>query len=145
MPRISAEARSAAAYRAGSRPPAPPKSLKPAVARIWREIAAAKPADWFDGATLRLLRRYCRTLGQAEAVADELDAVAVSSDAARILERRLVALNASCTTMATKLRLTVQSTVDWHDRKNSERGLGEVAADSLIGGGAVVPLLRSRR
>jgi phage terminase small subunit len=60
MPRISAEARSAAAHRAGGKPPPPPAHLPADAAAVWKEIAASKPPDWFDPGSLGLLENYRR-------------------------------------------------------------------------------------
>src|SRR5579859_6634031 len=59
MPRISAEARSAAVFRAGAEPVGPPAHLCRAAAAIWREIVASKPADWFDVGARPVLASYC--------------------------------------------------------------------------------------
>src|ERR1700693_5055735 len=77
MPRKSAEAISAAAYRAGGRPPAPPHDLDPAAAKLWRAIASHQPVDWWTPASLVLLRRFSRTAIYAERLHDELDVTRV--------------------------------------------------------------------
>jgi hypothetical protein len=48
MPRISAESRSAAIYRAKGKAPAPPAHLDAESKKIWRLITHSKPVDYFD-------------------------------------------------------------------------------------------------
>ena len=137
MPRISAEARGALSYRSGSRPPVPPKALSPEAAALWRAIVRAKPLGWFDAGSLPLLARYCRTAARAEQVADELDRTDVEHEDAADLEKRVIKLNGSLTTLATKLRLSVQGSVDRKSRLLDEDGAGGKADDKLLGGNAV--------
>src|SRR5437763_14405013 len=65
MPRISAEARAAATYRAGGKPPAPPKALGEEARAIWQAIVKERPVGWFDSGSLVLLRQYCGTTVEA--------------------------------------------------------------------------------
>lgn len=135
MPRISAEARAAAPFRALARIPDPPEWLSDEGAAHWRAIVAAKPSGWFDAGNLPLLGQYCATLAQAQKVAQQL---AVAEDGVKSiygLEMRLMGLNGSCATLATKLRLSVQGAVDRKSRMLEKSGPGEeVAADPLLGG-----------
>lgn len=138
MPRASAEARSAAALRAGGKRPDPPASLSEDAAALWRQIMADKPLGWFDAGALPLLRLYCVTATRAEEVERLLIATDVAADDAGEVEKRLVKLNGSCTTLATKLRLSVQAAVDRRSRMLDENGPGEeLAADPLLGGKVV--------
>ncbi len=136
MPRISAEARGALSYRVGGRPPPAPKNLSREAAAIWRAIVRAKPLGWFDPGSLPLLARYCRTAVRAEQLADVLDATTVHDLGAADLEKRVVKLNGSLTTLATKLRLSVQGAVDRKSRLLDEAGAGG-ADDRLLGGTAI--------
>ncbi len=140
MPRASAEGRAGAALRSGAVPPAAPLGLGVRAAEIWRAVVAAKPADWFDAGALPLLRQYCVTAAQAEAVDVVLSAADPADPLTGEIEKRLVKLNGSCTTLATKLRLSVQAAVDRRSGMLGERGPGEEAAADPLLGGKVVPL-----
>jgi phage terminase small subunit len=59
MPRRTAESRSAAYLRSGSKPPAAPDSLSPEAKRIWKKIANTRPHDFFDAAAQVLLAQFC--------------------------------------------------------------------------------------
>jgi hypothetical protein len=124
MARQSAEARSAAAFRAGGTPrPAPPHLSKPA-AELWAAITASKPADWFDAGSAVLLESYCELAVQGRALARHLARLRAADawpEAAGV-ERRFAALSARLTTLASKLRLSVQSVVAVQARKLAERG-----------------------
>lgn len=139
MARISAEARGASVYRAGGKLPQAPANFSKEAADIWREVVSAKPVDWFDGGSLRLLRQFCRTMAQAERIAVELDAPEarmLSAVDIEVRERRLVALNGNCTTLATKLRITVQLAIGTKSGMITE-GTDGSAEDELLGGKAV--------
>lgn len=140
MPRASAEARAATAQRAGSKRPEPPEWLNEEAAGHWRRIVADKPLGWFDAGSLPLLAQYCASLVRARQLAEQLEAVLPADKGAQALEVRLMGLNGSCATLATKLRLAVQSAVDRKSRMLDESGPGEeTAADPLLGG-KVIPL-----
>lgn len=137
MPRISAEARSAGAYRAGGKPPAPPRDISPEAAKVWREIANGKPVGWFDAGSLVLLRQYCETTVEARRFAALLAGEFDSLDDRIEVGKHIVRLNGNLTTMATKLRLSVQAAVDRRNRILDEDGAGAKAGDKLLGGKAV--------
>lgn len=138
MPRASAEGRAATAYRAGAKRPAPPAWLLPEAAATWRQIVGAKPLGWFDAGSLPLLAQYCATLVRARELAEQLVVVPPREKGAQALEVRLMGVNGSCATLATKLRLSVQSAVDRKSRMLDEAGEGEeAAADPLLGGKVV--------
>jgi hypothetical protein len=148
MSRMSAEARGASAFRAGNRPPPPPENFSDAAAAIWREIVGSKPVDWFDGGSFGLLRQFCRTMAQAESVAlqlaatetdeQKIDALERRIVAQRLeaLERRLIALNTCCTTLATKLRISVQAKISTRSGMLTEKA-DKDADDALLGGRAI--------
>lgn len=141
MSRQSAESRAAAAYRAGSAPPAPPRHLSKQAAAIWVEIAASKPADWFDAGARILLENYCETAVHARGIAKRLAHLRKSSawEEAKPWEKRLALMSTTLTTLATKLRLSVQALVDRRSRGILERGAQPEAKqpDTLLGGKAV--------
>jgi len=143
MPRQSAEARAAAALTAGGGAPRPPKHLSKEAAAVWREIAESKPADWFDPGACVLLENYCELTCQARAVAAKLAKLrrASSWEESKAFERRLAWITVTLSTVATKLRLSVQALVERQSRKILERGQAPITskpkADRLIGGEAV--------
>jgi hypothetical protein len=140
MPRISSEARSGAAFRAGGgSAPKPPKHLSDAAKAIWQEVAASKPVDWFDPGACVLLESYCELGAHARVVHARLVKLreAEAWDDCKAWEKRAGLLAEKLSTLATKLRLSVQAQVDRHSRKITEKGAGETAGDPLIGGAAV--------
>lgn len=149
MPRISAEARSAAVYRAGGKASAPPSELSDGAKKLWRSIVSCKPVSWFDGGSLPILARYCEAMAQAERIEDELRRLVDVTDPVYLkLTQALISLNANCTTMAVKLRLSVQNNIDRKSRKLDEIGTGENdesevnSAKTLLGGNAAWPGLK---
>lgn len=108
---------------------------------MWREIAASKPADWFDSGAQPLLARYCTLETQARRLSKRLDALmkAGAWKDAREFEKRLSLMSLTQTTLATKLRLSVQAVMDRRSGKVGERGQGKPDAkpDTLLGGHAV--------
>jgi hypothetical protein len=143
MPRISAEARAAAAFRAGAAPPPAPPNLSRDAATVWAEIVASKPVDWFDPGARILLECYCETSVHARAIAKRLDRWRRTGtlEEARSWEKRYALLIGSLVMLATKLRLTVQALIDRRSRAILERGNLEPPRagrhDRLLGGEAV--------
>ena len=138
MPRASAEGRAASAYRAGEKRPEPPAGLNAVAAAEWRRIVASKPLGWFDAGSLLLLETYCATFARLRDLLALLDETPPNEKGAAYLEQRIMGLNGSCATLATKLRLTVQGAVDRKSRMLDEKGPGEeAAADPLLGGKVV--------
>ena len=158
MPRQSADARAAAAFRAGSSHPKPPRGLTGRAKGLWLEIVRSKPIDWFDPGSFPLLRQYCVLAAYAEEVGTRLrvvprggpavaggepvepvdPAALAAARSAAVKELREVA--ATCTSLATKLRLSVQSNVERHSRMLDEPGLPPAPVATrphLIGGKAV--------
>jgi phage terminase small subunit len=62
MPRISAEARAAAVWRTGGRPPRAPKHLSAGAKKVWQEIVAGYPDDYFQPGATILLEQLCTSL-----------------------------------------------------------------------------------
>ena len=139
MPRISAESRGAAAFRAGGQVPEPPPTLDKDGAAVWREIAASKPADWFDPGTHGMFEGYCEATVHMRHLHKELRALRKrgTEGEQKAMEKRVALVWASMCTMATKLRLSVQANMEWHSRKIGERGAEDTASDRLLGGHAV--------
>ena len=134
MPRQSAESIAAAAFRGTSsgRRHDPPAELTKEAAEVWRGIVTSRPADWFAAGNLELLALYCRLVVMSRDQAATVEACP-EDDAALA---RMVKTATTMTTIAVKLRLTVQNNVD---RKS--RVLDEVDSkpkpSSLLGGHAV--------
>lgn len=135
MPRLSAEARAGAALRAGDHRRPPPKGLCAAARRIWCEIVAERPADWFDAGSAPLLRLYCTLSVYCE----RLEPLVAEGDPAAAKELRKT--SGTLTTLATKLRLSVQAVVRRDAGKLNERGPGLLP---LLGGNAVAFPIRGR-
>jgi hypothetical protein len=140
MSRQSAESKADAMLRAGSAPPKPPKHLPKAAAAIWLEIAASKPADFFDVGAQPLLEQYCLLIVHARAMNRRMERLVRCGkwDDLKPWEKRRNQLNASLATLATKLRLSIQALVDRRSRGLLERGAQPGAKpDPLLGGRAV--------
>lgn len=54
--------------------PRPPAELSDFEARLWSEIVATKPADWWRKDTFPLLVSYCQAIAQASVIDDHLRA-----------------------------------------------------------------------
>lgn len=139
MPRISAEARAAAAFRAGQAPPEPPKDLGAAASAVWRRIVADRPVDWFRPGSEELLGQFCRSVVEAKKIARELRRLSpLDAEYEKMLKFHQSA-TALMNITAQRLRLTVQNDVNWHSRKLNEYGSGANAPaglSRLLGGKA---------
>ena len=125
MPRQSIEAKAAAAWRNGRGPPDPPGYLSKAAKSLWVDIVNSKPADWFSPGSLPLLEMYVElTVLNWNLVArlGSLPSTAENDRLATKLENRIHKFAAALVALATKLRLTVQASVDRHSRMLDERG-----------------------
>jgi hypothetical protein len=128
--------------------PQPPEHLSDAAVKIWARVLSSKPANWFDEGSLPLLAQYCDLVAeQAEMVLrrrglDQLKPVD-GLERSELLKAR-VAINqsirgyaATSTTLATKLRLTVQNTIDRRsgilDEKAPEAAVVERRSSLLAG------------
>ncbi len=129
MPRLSAEDRAAAAWRAGSNPVKAPKHLSRAAKAMWREIVASRPADYFGPGSTHLLESFVVAVLAARELAVVVEANPRDEAAAKEW-RDFAKIKA---TLATKLRLAVSSAIKPHSGRLNERGGGR---DPLIGGGA---------
>ncbi len=105
MPRLSAEDRAAAVWRAGGEPPKPPKHLSRAAKAMWREIVASRPADYFGPGSTHLLESFVVAVLAARVLAEVVEADPRDEAAAKEW-RNFARIEA---TLATKLRLAVSS------------------------------------
>jgi phage terminase small subunit len=133
MPRISAEAKSAAAFRAGIARRKPPRHLSAAAKRLWREIVEDRPVDYFRPGSYEALEQFCEYTIQLRGTLKVLRR-ASSEDYPRVL-RSAARLSAVLAPLARRLRLSVQASSRYDASKTGERGDG--ARDRLLGGAAV--------
>ena len=93
--------------------PEPPGDLSAPEAVEWREIVHHLPADWFPRETHGLLAQYCRHVVASRRVAQLVEAVDDDDvpQLARLL-RMQVAQSAAICTLAAKMRLNQQATID---------------------------------
>jgi hypothetical protein len=138
--RHSAEERSGSFYRAGGQPAKPPKGLSAPAKRIWREIIASKPLDWFDADQLHALSAHCEGRARLSEIMARLAKEDVGSREFRELANAMKLIGSAVATSARQLRLTVQQAVEPRETKRSERGS---TADDLVGGAAVGKLRRA--
>ena len=130
MPRLSDEARGAAAWRRGGQAPEPPSYLPKEARALWHAITRSRPVDFFDAGSAVLLENYIVFAVHSRAVFKRL-AAASEADSGRLT--RQAALIASVLSMlATKLRISVQARVGSRASLLDE-GSPE-AADDLLGG-----------
>jgi phage terminase small subunit len=122
IPRISAEARSAAHWREGGEHPKPPSYLSKRAKAVWREIVEERPVDYFRSGARELLAQYC-----AMAAVQENNIRAMEEDPLNPEFQRLVRDMANSLNMtAAKLRLSIQSALrtdraNWTRRRRRPR------------------------
>jgi hypothetical protein len=122
MPRQSVEARAAAFWRKGIVLPDAPEYLSDKAKSLWKDIVSCKPPDWFDEGNLPLLAMFVDLVTTAEELSAQRAALPVlHREAARVRRQHLATLLAA-TTLAVKLRLTVQNTIDRKSGMLNERG-----------------------
>lgn len=141
MPRISAEERAAAAFRAGGERPEPPKGLVAAARALWVQIVSDRPIDYFRPGQLHDLADYCAKQLEGERITRELVRTRIGGEDYLALQKLAARNTAMVMALGTKLRLTVQAGVDGRSKKTDERGDAS-ADDGLIGGTAVRGKLR---
>ena len=133
MPRLSADERAGAAFRAGIAHPTPPKDMPAEAKKLFREIVECRPADFFGPGSLELLATFCRlSIVQRGLVA----AAEADPDAVGKAQKLGVFLNVT----AAKLRLTVQSASRVGEGKLDEK---RPRAPSGLLGGNVAELRRA--
>ena len=127
MPRLSAEERAGAVWRAGGDPPKPPKHLGRPAKALWREIAASRPPDFFAPGATHLLESFV----VAVLAARKLAAMVEANPGDKAAVDAWLAVVKVEATLATKLRLAVSSAIKPHSGKLTERA---AAHGPLIGG-----------
>jgi hypothetical protein len=99
--------------------PAPPAGLTPRERRQWNEITAALRPDWFEAENLPLLAEYVRTAELCTRLARELRKVEVCDPRFAGLSRQRMMATNILLRLATKLRLTIQSSTTTRTTKHS--------------------------
>jgi hypothetical protein len=111
--------------------PDAPEYLSDKAKSLWKDIVSCKPPDWFDEGNLPLLGQYCDLVTTAEKLSAQREALPVMHRETVRLRRQHLATVLAATTVAVKLRLTVQNTVDRKSGLLTEAGWG---SDSLLRG-----------
>lgn len=110
---------------AGQRPE-PPEHLTDAQKEEWWAVVNRMPADWFPRETHAMLAQYCRHVARAGDIATVLDRMINSKKMdARVYEKLLrqeMAQSRAICTLATKMRLSQQSTYDKSKKKSFNEG-----------------------
>jgi hypothetical protein len=113
--------------------PAPPAELTARERRQWNEITAALRPDWFEAENLPLLAEYVRTAELCTRLARELRKVEVCDPRfAGLSRQRMLEINILLR-LATKLRLTIQSSTTTRTNKHAG-GSGLPKPWNLCGG-----------
>lgn len=107
MPRKSAESARLTAVTSLPLRPDPPETLSACEAKLWRDVVATKPVEWFQADSAPLLVEYCRAKSMCDRLAEMLEDPK-PGDLKQLIDlrdkesRRLA-------TLGCKLRLTQQS------------------------------------
>jgi hypothetical protein len=110
MPRKSAAALSVLPLpEARPKPPAAPRELTPTQAKLWDDIAASKPADWFTGANAVLLVALVRHADAANTIAVLMGEADPLDKRYRMLSTMAARQTAAMAALASKLRLVPQN------------------------------------
>jgi hypothetical protein len=132
--RHSAEGRAGSFYRAGGRPAQAPAGMSAFARRVWREIIASKPLDWFDGDALHELRVHCENRARLNDLTRRSAKEDVGSKEFRELAVTMRVVSTMLTSSARQLRLTVQHKIDYQTTTMKEGG--SALGSDLIGGAA---------
>lgn len=113
MPRKSAESARLTAVTSLPLRPDPPETLSECEAKLWRDVVATKPVEWFQADSAPLLVEYCRAKSVCDRLSDlilgldETDPKGLA-DLKSILDMRDKE-SRRLATLGCKLRLTQQS------------------------------------
>ena len=99
--------------------PEPPRSLSASEKQTWREIVAGLRPDWFEPENLPLLAEYIRCATLCTRLAREMRSIEVSHPRFAPLFRQRMAASNSLVRLATKLRLTIQSSTTTRTDKHA--------------------------
>ena len=117
MPRRSAEARAATFWQKSAGPPKAPRYLSPPARKLWKEIIAARPNDFFMPGSLQLLEQFCEVMIAARQAQIKLSETPLDAQSASLM-RRLSVLSMQ---LASKLRLTLQASMRSDSGKAAEK------------------------
>ena len=88
----------------------PPDTLTDGEAKVWREVAATKPADWFKADSAPVLEAYCQAVENYRRTAAALNqADSCDLQTYKVLSELSIKQANLVAALATKLRLTPQS------------------------------------
>ena len=119
--RRSGEALGIAAVQVNVRTrPDPPEGLNSDEEKLWREITEALRPDWFEPETVPLLAQYVRHAVLAANIGKRINLAGPIDREFIKLARLHLAQTAALIRLATKLRLTIQSSTDSRTSKHVE-------------------------
>jgi hypothetical protein len=126
-----------AAWRSGGIYPRPPANLGRRGTKLWLSLCHQKPIDYCSASARLLLDRLVKTTLTVEQTHAELDRDPVGHDSSR-LARQVATLNASISTLARQLRLSLMQEISPQSTgRLRQRGPGALAHHPLLGGVAV--------
>jgi hypothetical protein len=108
-----------------------------AAAKIWQEIVDDRPPDWFRPGSFELLEVFCNHMIEARRLKNVIAREEIRSRKYYDAQACAVKLSLAMATIASKLRLSVQSNVEWQSRKIAEHGSAASSRDPLLGGKAM--------
>jgi hypothetical protein len=98
-----------------------PDDLTAEQANIWRAVVNSEPADWFSPSTAPLLVQYCRHIVHASRLARWIERELENPDSTVESMEKLTAMEEKqsriITVLATKMRLSQQSTINHRGNK----------------------------
>jgi hypothetical protein len=102
--------------------PDPPPGLTAEQAALWKTILCSKPPDWFDQSNLPLLTALVRHITTYERLCEQIERYGVEDIEQIDTVNKLLAMRdregKAMASMATKLRLTIQSKYEPERAKN---------------------------
>ncbi len=108
--------------------PKPPREMNTEQGEVWSPIVDALPPEWFPPETHQSLVSYCRHVVQARRIAELIDAEVEGGDDFDLRRYdKLLAMqereSRAMSSLATRMRLTQQSTYDKEKSKGKGRGM----------------------
>jgi phage terminase small subunit len=128
MPRKSADARSAAYYRAGGKPPPPPGILSPKAKALWRKIVGSRPYDYFDPAAQQLLLSFCEMTVTQWLNFEALRRRPLDAEIQTMVARMQTPLNS----LAVKLRISPSAVLSKKNGILDEKEIDAADADNVV-------------
>ena len=115
-----------ASVLATHRRPEPPEELTQEQAQVWQRIVKRLPPEWFPEETIDMLADYCRcvtTIRMLAKVINKLESAGLGTPkqlaAHRAVQRDHLVQTRTMLNLATRMRLTQQSTYDQSRKKGS--------------------------